>query len=91
MCEALADRQQFLKASVRVRAAQRRVDARVPIQARALPRGALPAAEPGSASTFHRRLAEGLEGLRTPVEPEMAAKSRCISRKATTTNAPFDT
>jgi DNA-binding winged helix-turn-helix (wHTH) protein/tetratricopeptide (TPR) repeat protein len=73
-CDALAERQQFLKAS----------------GTRQLPDGALTSEyqfrhslyrevlyrrlKPAERAAFHRRLAEGIERLRTPVEPEVAAE-----------------
>jgi tetratricopeptide (TPR) repeat protein len=74
MCEALADRQQFLlQAGTRelpngVSTAEYRF--RHALYREVLYRKL----NPKHRSTFHRRLAEGLEGLRSPTEPDMAAE-----------------
>lgn len=74
MCDALADRQQFLRAS----GSRELPDGTVTTEYQfrhALYRDVLyRRLNPTVRLTFHRRLAEGLERLTTPVEPELAAQ-----------------
>jgi DNA-binding winged helix-turn-helix (wHTH) protein/tetratricopeptide (TPR) repeat protein len=74
LCEALVERQQFLKASGVRELANGRSSPEYQFR-HALYREVLyRRLKPTPRETFHRRLAEGLEGLRTSVEPEMAAE-----------------
>ena len=74
LCEALVERQQFLKASGVRELANGRTSAEYQFR-HALYREVLyRRLKPTPRETFHRRLAEGLEGLRSSVEPEMAAE-----------------
>lgn len=74
LCEALVERQQFLKASGVRELANGRSSAEYQFR-HALYREVLyRRLKPTQRETFHRRLAEGLEALRTSVEPEMAAE-----------------
>jgi len=73
ICEALADRQQFLK-YLGTRELPNGTSTEEYQFRHALYREVLyRRLTPGLRQTFHRRLAEGLDGLRTPAEPEMAA------------------
>jgi predicted ATPase/DNA-binding winged helix-turn-helix (wHTH) protein len=74
LCEALVERQQFLKASGVRELANGRSSPEYQFR-HALYREVLyRRLKPTPRETFHRRLAEGLEGLRSSVEPEMAAE-----------------
>ena len=74
MCEALAERYQFL-ASAGTRELSNRVTTPEFRFRHALYREVLyRRLNPSQRVTFHRRLAEGLEALSSPVEPEMAAE-----------------
>jgi DNA-binding winged helix-turn-helix (wHTH) protein/tetratricopeptide (TPR) repeat protein len=74
LCEALVERQQFLKASGVRELANGRSSPEYQFR-HALYREVLyRRLKPTPRETFHRRLAEGLEGLRPSVEPEMAAE-----------------
>jgi predicted ATPase len=74
MCESLAERQQFLKTSGMRELPDGTSTAEYAFR-HALYREVLyRRLNPALRVTFHRRLAEGLERLRSPVEPEMAAE-----------------
>ncbi len=75
LCEALVERQQFLEGVGRSRAARTDDRARsISSGTRCIAKCCIAGLKPTPRETFHRRLAEGLEGLRPSVEPEMAAE-----------------
>jgi DNA-binding winged helix-turn-helix (wHTH) protein/tetratricopeptide (TPR) repeat protein len=74
LCEALVERQQFLKASGVRELPNGRSSPEYQFRHSLYREVLYRRLKPTPRETFHRRLAEGLEGLRPTVEPEMAAE-----------------
>jgi DNA-binding winged helix-turn-helix (wHTH) protein/tetratricopeptide (TPR) repeat protein len=74
LCEALVERQQFLKSSGRRELPNGRSSPEYHFRHSLYREVLYRRLKPTPRETFHRRLAEGLEGLRPTVEPEMAAE-----------------